>query len=143
MSEHVIKIEDGRAEFVYSDELADAVADMGGRVVRASHVEPHPTRPGWLADMAPSNGPVLGANGPACRFVQQNGLPWCSTHEATVQLTAATDGDSFEWRCTQSDASWPLGTHIGTHDLHHCEPFARREDALAAERAWLREHRGL
>ncbi|MDO8795375.1 MAG: hypothetical protein Q7J25_12220 [Vicinamibacterales bacterium] len=32
-------------------------------VTRASHVEPHQTRAGWIADMLPSDGPVLGANG--------------------------------------------------------------------------------
>jgi hypothetical protein len=26
-------------------------------------VEPHPTKNGWLADMRPVDGPVLGANG--------------------------------------------------------------------------------
>ena len=57
-----ITIEDGHVKFIYSDELAEALASLmdGATVTRASHVEPHPFGGGWLADMAPSGGPVLG-----------------------------------------------------------------------------------
>jgi hypothetical protein len=56
--EHVILIEGGAARFVYDDELIDLL-DLGDAAVRrASHVEPDPDG-GWLADMAPSSGPVL------------------------------------------------------------------------------------
>jgi hypothetical protein len=55
---HRIVIEGGKARFVYSDELASLAKE--GTVTRASHVEPHPTMPGWLADMRPSGGPILG-----------------------------------------------------------------------------------
>ena len=68
MSEHTVVISDGRARFIYSDDLADLTALGPGTVVkRASNVEPAPyasgmrwigTR-GWVADMAPSGGPVL------------------------------------------------------------------------------------
>lgn len=83
MKEHRIVIENGVAKFVYSDELASLA--NGGRVVRASHVEPasdycggcsrpftgddpcqcgEPRRPvadhGWVADMKPVHGPLLG-----------------------------------------------------------------------------------
>jgi hypothetical protein len=66
--EVVISVDDeGTLEFVYSDELAD-VMDLGDvAVCRASHVEPHPTKTGWLADMAPSGGPVIGLTSVALR----------------------------------------------------------------------------
>lgn len=102
--EHVVSISDGEARFVYDDALAGVVADMGGTVTRASHVEPHPTRPGWLADMRPSGGPVLGLR--------------CEEHGGESGLR-----DSIRYE--------------------QMDPFATRADALAAERAWLREHRGL
>lgn len=135
--EHVINIADGRAEFIYDDALAGAVADMDGRVTRASHVEPHPTRPGWLADMTPSGGPVLSASGPACRFVSDGGAPVCPTHGAAI------DRDDAGWHCAATSVPFPFGVPLGTWALDQCEPFATRADALEAERAWLREHRGL
>lgn len=49
--------------FVYDDALADLLFEGTAAVCRASHVEPHPTRIGWLADMRPSGGPVLGVRG--------------------------------------------------------------------------------
>lgn len=58
MEKYVLRIENGAMTFVYADPLAPLAAL--GRVVRASRVEPHPTRPGWIADMEPSGGPVLG-----------------------------------------------------------------------------------
>lgn len=109
--EHTIVIEeDGRARFIYSDDLVDLTKQGLTRITRASHVEPAsdycpqcrgrinpgPCRcfalhaiwvAGWVADMTPSGGPVL----------------------------LAEDG----------------------------HPFKTREAALDAERAWLREHRGL
>jgi hypothetical protein len=51
---------DGTVRFVYSDLLADVFTGEDQHTVRASHVEPHPLRGGWLADMRPSGGPVLG-----------------------------------------------------------------------------------
>lgn len=59
--QHTIVIEDGVMRFVYSDDLAALAAH--GTVERASHVEPHPSRAGWVADMRPSGGPVLGLGG--------------------------------------------------------------------------------
>lgn len=56
----IIIEENGDIRFVYSDALAEVFAGEEQTTVRASHVEPHPTRPGWLADMRPSGGPVLG-----------------------------------------------------------------------------------
>ena len=52
---------------MHDDRLARTLAPLGrtSRITRASHVEPHPTRQGWLADMSPSGGPVIGANGSA------------------------------------------------------------------------------
>lgn len=67
MSEtHRIVIKDGVTRFVYHDLLEPLMARLGAKptdVTRASHVEPHPTRPGWIADMTPSDGPVIGVNG--------------------------------------------------------------------------------
>lgn len=70
MSKHTIKIEDGRMQFVYSDELRSLTGEGPATIERASHVEPykggHPQDPlGWVADMRPSGGGVLGQNGEA------------------------------------------------------------------------------
>lgn len=57
---HVITIEaDGRLRMIYSDELAELVHAGTATIARASHVEPAPAG-GWLADLSPVNGPVLG-----------------------------------------------------------------------------------
>ena len=107
--EHVIRIEGGTASFVYSDALAPLLEQGQATVTRASHGEPHPTRPGWLVDMRPSGGTVFGKDGP---------------------LTG-----SYLWRETPGEN--PLMRY---RDL---EPFALRDDALAAEREWLRKEKGL
>jgi hypothetical protein len=60
--EHTILIENGTVSFIYSDDLAPLVQALGATVTRASHVEPHPSG-GWIADMRPSGGPILGAQG--------------------------------------------------------------------------------
>jgi hypothetical protein len=52
--------EDGTIRYVYADDLAEAFEGEETTTIRASHVEPHPARAGWLADMRPSGGPVLG-----------------------------------------------------------------------------------
>jgi hypothetical protein len=59
-SEDIVIEADGTVRFVYSDLLADVFTGEQQRTVRASHVEPHPARAGWLADMRPCGGPVLG-----------------------------------------------------------------------------------
>jgi hypothetical protein len=110
MSDHTIRIEGGEAAFVYSDELVDLLALGESRTTRASHVEPHPSRAGWVADMRPSGGPVLGKAG--------------------------------EW---QPQSTLPL-EYIGDLERQFVgmlDPFPTREEALAAEREWLRAHRGL
>lgn len=63
--EHDILIEeDGTVRYVYADAVAEIFAgEPDQTTTRASHVEPHPLGGGWLADMGPSDGPVLGANG--------------------------------------------------------------------------------
>ncbi len=51
---------DGVITAIYSDDLADLLAEASQVTIRrASFVEPHPSG-GWFADMAPSGGPVLG-----------------------------------------------------------------------------------
>ena len=143
MTEHVIKIEGGEASFVYDDALVNeadgpSLLAMGpSTVTRASHVEPHPTRPGWLADMSPSGGPVLAANGAACRFQSDNGCAVCATHRIILV------NDVHGWKCCATGVYFPHGVPMGSWQLDAAEPFPLREDALAAERAWLREHRGL
>jgi hypothetical protein len=55
---------DGTIEHVYSDDLADLLTGEGEvEVTRASHVEPSPRGHGWLADMRPLGGPIIGADG--------------------------------------------------------------------------------
>jgi hypothetical protein len=95
--------EDGTVRYVYDDLLADAFEGEQKTTTRASHVEPHPTQPGWLADMRPSGGPVLGFGD-------------CSYE---------TNGDF---------------TSVGIIALL---PFRTRQEALQAERIWLRRERGL
>jgi len=63
MAKHRIRIRNGKAEFVYSDELVPLAGRLGKvTVTRASHVEPYALG-GWYADMTPSGGPFLYANG--------------------------------------------------------------------------------
>ena len=96
----VIDPETGLVESVYDDAALPILAGLGGEneITRASHVEPHPFSGGWIADMGPSGGPVLFADGE------------CPHHEI---------------------AMWGFKT------------FPTRAEALAAEREWLRVHRGL
>lgn len=107
MSEHTISIKDGKAEFVYADELLPLTKEGETTIVRVSHVEPHPSKPGWLADMQPIGGPVLGL-----------GAAVIPPHKGC-------------------DCDWCEGEFI---DL---TPFETREEALAAEREWLRREKGL
>lgn len=51
---------DGSLLAIYNDELADLMDEGSATVTRASHVEPNPNGAGWIADMAPLSGPVLG-----------------------------------------------------------------------------------
>ncbi|MDB4952200.1 MAG: hypothetical protein JWM27_4849 [Gemmatimonadetes bacterium] len=49
----------GRVRFLWDDRLAALAAEGVAAVRRASHVEPDGGG-GWTADLAPSDGPVLG-----------------------------------------------------------------------------------
>jgi hypothetical protein len=50
---------DGRAIGIYGDEID--LATLGNVTIsRASHVEPSPDGAGWIADLSPVNGPILG-----------------------------------------------------------------------------------
>jgi hypothetical protein len=87
MKEHRLVMENGVMRFVYDDALVPLIAASGGVTTRASHVEPAstycggcsrpyvgsgthvcvcalPRRPvadaGWVADMHPMGGPLLG-----------------------------------------------------------------------------------
>jgi hypothetical protein len=113
MSDHTIKIQDGKLQFVYDDALGDLLDEGTVAVCRVSHVEPHPaTGLGWVADMRPVGGPILGADG--ATFTPQSELPM--EHFGSVEKAV-------------------IGAALA--------PFKTRADALAAERAWLTEHRGL
>ena len=73
----IIVTEGGDLQFVYADELAEVFAGEQQQTRRASHVEPHPTRNGWLADMRPSGGPVLG-----CGWQRtQEAIDWSLQHD--------------------------------------------------------------
>lgn len=48
----------GIIEYIYEDSLHNMLK-LAGKITRASHVEPN-EKGEWTADMAPSNGPVLG-----------------------------------------------------------------------------------
>lgn len=50
---------EGHLQFVYDDALASLLDCGVAAVTRASHVEPAPAG-GWMADMRPVGGPVLG-----------------------------------------------------------------------------------
>lgn len=54
--------EDGAVRFIHSDSLTAALRPLAAKttIERASHVEPTPDGSGWLGDMAPVGGPVLG-----------------------------------------------------------------------------------
>lgn len=113
---------DGTTRFIYSDDLAQVFAGEAQETRRASHVEPHPTKPGWLADMSPSGGPVLGASDAVDRIEWTEEL----THPGTVVpgFRTRTDGELELLRAA-------------------LEPFKTRQAALDAEREWLQRERGL
>lgn len=50
---------DGRLCFLWDDRLAPLAAQGATEIRRASHVEPAEAG-GWMADLSPSGGPVLG-----------------------------------------------------------------------------------
>ena len=50
---------DGQVRFIYSDALMDLMDEGDPEVRRASHVEPAKGG-GWVADMSPVGGPMLG-----------------------------------------------------------------------------------
>lgn len=68
MAKHTIKIQDGHLRFVYDDALAFLLDEGHPEIKRVSHVEPHPSKVGWVADMTPAaTSPdlavAIGANG--------------------------------------------------------------------------------
>ena len=59
MSHEVIVEPNGMVRFIYDDDLASVMQDVGSlSIARASHVEP--VSGGWRADMSPVGGPALG-----------------------------------------------------------------------------------
>lgn len=63
---HIFITPDGHIIFQHDDDVASALHPLGSPTTRrASHVEPHPTRPGqWIANMTPINNDVPLALGP-------------------------------------------------------------------------------
>lgn len=54
---HIISIDgNGGVKCIYSDDLADYIAETGGKIKRASSVEPDPNGGGWLVDLTPVGG---------------------------------------------------------------------------------------
>lgn len=104
VEEDILIEPDGTIRFVYSDALAAAFDGETIHTVRASHVEPHPCYAGWLADMRPVGGPVIGSNG-----------QWPGTY---------ADGGTVTTACL-------------------LRGFATRQEALDAERVWIRKEMGL
>lgn len=51
---------DGTIRFIHDDDVAELFAGEATRTKRASNVEPHPAKGGWLVDLRPVGGPVLG-----------------------------------------------------------------------------------
>jgi hypothetical protein len=60
-----LHVRKGLIAFVYSDQMHAALDAIGpSHISRVSHVEPHPTKPGWTVDMSPvESGYVIGKNG--------------------------------------------------------------------------------
>lgn len=58
MEEMKIHVNNGKIRFVYSDNLIPLTKHGKNTTQRASHVEP--TDKGWVADLSPVSGPVLG-----------------------------------------------------------------------------------
>jgi hypothetical protein len=61
-NEVAFRIRKGTVSFIYDDSAAGLLERSRYEVTRASRVEPAPNG-GWYADMGPSDGPVLFANG--------------------------------------------------------------------------------
>lgn len=81
---------DGRARFIYSDDLAAVTKELGKATTRrASHVEP--SDGGWTADLAPVGGPVLGpyvtrqeALDREVEWLREHGIPICEPCRETT-----------------------------------------------------------
>lgn len=79
MDESILIETDGTIRFVYSDALAEVFDGEQMETRRASNVEPHPTKGwGWVAQMNPVDGPVLGANGTT---IHRGFWPFADQHE--------------------------------------------------------------
>lgn len=83
MNEVTIVIENGEMRFVYDDDAAEALRDIGpSTTARASSVEPGGC--GWVADISPVNGPIVyGARraeviAAEVAWLQGNGCPFPS-----------------------------------------------------------------
>lgn len=105
--------EDGTVQHVYDDRLAALFAADVRRTARASHVEPFGQ--GWIADMRPVGGMILGADG--------------SSYDP-IDMAAGLRLDMLP-----VEMLGPVQTRILAAVV---KPFPTRAAALAAEVAWLR-----
>lgn len=108
----------GDLQYVYDDALAPLAAEGQATVRRASHVEPHPTKPGWVVDLRPVRGMILDCGG--------NG----QSKETTVESPCRVEG----WEAMSLD-----DLLAALEQVCPVIPFPTREAALHAERTWLSE----
>ena len=108
---------DGTVTTIYDDLLVDVFAAALGttETKRASHVEPNPIGEGWLADMRPVHGPILGADG---------------TSYLPINMPVG-----YETKLPV-DQLGPVERNMLAHSV---KPFRTRQAALDAEREWLDE----
>ncbi len=100
----------GRVEFIYSDAAASLLEKPGvATVKRASHVEPHPSRIGWIADMRPSGGPILGQGS---EWQPQSELPLDYVGDLERQFIGRLDPFPTRQAALDAEVAW-LKAHRG------------------------------
>ena len=96
--------EDGNVQHVYDDALAPIAEALGDTSVRrASHVEPHPSRPGWVADMRPVGGPILGRGG---EWRPQSPLPMEYMGDLERHFTGMLDPFTSRAEALAAERTW-------------------------------------
>lgn len=116
VSEHTIKIVDGVATFVYSDDLVDLTKQGETTITRASHVEPANTIVGWCVECH-----AFASRRSTC--------PCCGVDIPNKALSG--------WVADMR----PSGGLVLAQPNR--AGFETREEALQAERNWLRKEKGL
>jgi hypothetical protein len=90
MSHEVIVEPNGMVRFIYDDDLASVMQDVGSlSVARASHVEP--TSDGrWSADMSPVGGPMLGPFDTRSEALTRE-VDWLNAHDVPVPVEVLSE----------------------------------------------------